>query len=302
MVVAKYECKLCNKKVNNLKRHCLAVHSGLRPYKCKYCDKSFNDTSSIGRHHRLHESKDIKSFVCKLCNKKFTSIEYLRIHEKSHLEAPFECEICHIKIKGKYHFKEHVKAHSDTTSNKTTCHLCDKTFKGTYRLNLHLQGFHNKGERISCTQCSTTFKNKGYLGKHMKYIHSKKEFRKWKCDTCSKHFSQQGPLIVHKRTHTGERLECSLCEATFAAKHNLKYHLAYTHSIGMHQTNFTCKVCNRSFTRKLTLQHHILTHIGLKQHLCDFCDYKATTKENLRRHLKTCRKHIVVATQNISKI
>ena len=123
------ECTLCHKVFKckrNLSQHTL-VHSGERPYKCKYCDKSFNDTSSLGRHHKLHESNYVKSFSGTVCDKKFTTIEYLRVHKKSHQEDAFDCKLCPKKIKGKYHFKNHVKAHTESPTVK--CPLCNKVFR-----------------------------------------------------------------------------------------------------------------------------------------------------------------------------
>ena len=133
----------------------------LRPYNCKYCNKSFNDPSARGRHQQLHESKNIKSFACNICDKKFTTAFYLKSHEKGHQEEIYQCEQCPSKIKGKGHFREHVKMHS--TSLK--CSICDRIFKRATDLNLHMKGFHNKGDRMSCSECSSSFKTKGYLYK-----------------------------------------------------------------------------------------------------------------------------------------
>ena len=285
MLVSKYDCNLCHKKITHPKQHNLAVHSELKPYKCKYCDKSFNDPSALRRHHKIHEANNVKSFACSICDKKFTTREYLRLHGRSHQEETFQCKLCFSKIKGKFKFRDHVKAHS--TSIK--CSLCDKTFQRRCKLNIHLKGFHNQGVRISCTECSSTFKTKGYLQKHMKYLHSKKDLEKLVCDICNKQFSQDGPLIIHKRIHRGERIDCSLCDSTFSNKTGLKGHLATAHHIGIHDKNFACKVCNRTFSRKFTLEGHELTHIGLKQFHCNFCDYKAILKGTLREHLKTCK-------------
>ena len=64
---------------------CIAIYKKMLlqtvdgPYKCKYCGKSFNDTSALAKHHKLHESNNVRSFVCTICDKKFTTKEYLKL-------------------------------------------------------------------------------------------------------------------------------------------------------------------------------------------------------------------------------
>ena len=268
MVVSEYEkCNLCDKEVREMKRHNLAIHSGLRPYKCKYCDKSFNDTSSLGKHHKLHESNNVRSFVCTICDKKFTTKHYLKFHEKKHNDVTYKCDQCPSVIKGKGPFREHAKMH--TTS--INCPLCDKIFKMTNLLNRHLNSFHGKSERISCTLCVSTFKDKDNMRKHMTYKHSKKNAGRWRCEICDKEFSQQGNLITHKRIHTGKPISCSFCETKLATKCALQNHLATKHKIGDVTRKYTCSICNKVFTNKQELNRHTFTHTGEKPFQCDFC-------------------------------
>ena len=50
---------------------------------------------------------------------------------------------------------------------------------------------------------------------------------------------------------------------------------------------YSCEFCDYKATTKNTLQNHVKSiHDGVK-YSCEYCEYKATTKSDLRRHVKS---------------
>ncbi|KAK7061054.1 hypothetical protein VNI00_000789 [Paramarasmius palmivorus] len=47
--------------------------------------------------------------------------------------------------------------------------------------------------------------------------------------------------------------------------------------------------CASTFTTRYNLNNHIKSHLGAKEHKCDYCSYEAVTKSDIRRHMKTCK-------------
>ncbi len=83
---------------------------------------------------------------------------------------------------------------------------------------------------FSCTFCDRTFYIKTSLTLHTT-THTGE--RKLKCDigNCTKAFAERWTLEKHLRTHLDKKpFACTLCEANFAQKHQLKNHMKNKHS------------------------------------------------------------------------
>ncbi|NXF93817.1 IKZF2 protein, partial [Eubucco bourcierii] len=85
---------------------------------------------------------------------------------------------------------------------------------------------------------------------------------KLKCDVCGMVCIGPNVLMVHKRSHTGER-------------------------------PFHCNQCGASFTQKGNLLRHIKLHSGEKPFKCPFCSYACRRRDALTGHLRT---HSVVTS------
>jgi uncharacterized Zn-finger protein len=103
------------------------------------------------------------------------------------------------------------------------------------------------------------------------YILDVKPFKcSWK--GCNKSYAHSQSLIVHVRTHTGERpYHCSECLRSFTSKSGLNRH-NYIHS---GERPFKCEfgTCTSRFYTKNKLEIHQRIHYNIKPYSCCLCKY-----------------------------
>lgn len=133
---------------------------------------------------------------------------------------------------------------------------------------------------------------------------------------CGAVFPRRVMLVVHTRSHTGERLiACYHCGQHFANNRKLCDHLrrqnVYVNSpfvcdlcgtrcateyllnehIRQHVSTYACTLCDMSATSPAALAHHVryrhVTGKHSRPHACPHCSYEAVTKWDLRRHITT---------------
>lgn len=101
------------------------------------------------------------------------------------------------------------------------CSLCNKTFRSTDGLNLHM-GLHNGERPFGCNICGKAFLRKRELDRHSATHTGIKQFE---CTRCDKRFSRKDKLLRHSRIHEVNKEQCPICLATFNRKDGLAQHM-----------------------------------------------------------------------------
>ncbi|XP_038616218.1 DNA-binding protein Ikaros isoform X4 [Tachyglossus aculeatus] len=112
---------------------------------------------------------------------------------------------------------------------------------------------------------------------------------KLKCDICGIICIGPNVLMVHKRSHTGERpFQCNQCGASFTQKGNLLRHI----KLHSGEKPFKCHLCNYACRRRDALTGHLRTHSVGKPHKCGYCGRSYKQRSSLEEHKERCHNYL----------
>ncbi|KAM8771970.1 zinc finger protein Aiolos-like isoform 2-T2 [Acanthopagrus schlegelii] len=111
---------------------------------------------------------------------------------------------------------------------------------------------------------------------------------KLNCDICGLSCVSINVLLVHKRSHTGERpFHCSQCGASFTQKGNLLRHI----KLHSGEKPFKCPMCSYACRRRDALSGHLRTH-SEKPFKCNHCSRSYKQRSSLEEHRERCHVYI----------
>ncbi|XP_051806498.1 zinc finger protein 239-like isoform X2 [Acanthochromis polyacanthus] len=103
------------------------------------------------------------------------------------------------------------------------------------------------------------------------------------CEICGKAFRHESTLIIHHRTHTGEKpYSCERCGKSFSQRYHLTEHMR----LHTGEKPFSCGTCGKSFSQRSHLTAHMRCHTGEKPFLCGTCGKSFSQRGSLTDHLR----------------
>lgn len=157
--------------------------------------------------------------------------------------------------------------------------ICQKSVKDL-STNLGSRRYKKKQDRkkFECSTCQINFNRHGDLKRHM-VKHS--NIRPYKCLVCEKTFKRLSELNSHMQIHSGVKYTCETCNFTTMNKISLR-----THNRRIHQRDlrYHCEHCNKGFMSNYDLQDHVVSHLGTKTFICEYCGKAYSQKSYLVAH------------------
>ncbi|XP_061478143.1 zinc finger protein 271-like isoform X2 [Rhineura floridana] len=107
-----HKCAMCGKsfdRSSGLLRHA-RIHTGKALFQCDICEKSFKQSSNLISHRRTHTGE--RPYVCLQCGKGFKQSSDLIIHRRIHTgEKPYKCPKCELNFRSNSNLKAHQRTH-----------------------------------------------------------------------------------------------------------------------------------------------------------------------------------------------
>lgn len=271
---------------------------------CKQCSLAFSTADQLANHicskqpatHSAHEKngksnapavKEERPFKCNICGRSYRHAGSLLNHKNTHKTGHFTCSFCAKPFSNPMALRNHTRIH--TQKKKYVCPICGKAFRLSSILYNH-QKIHSRGvTRYSCQTCGKSFQGKSGLKRHRCYrsgtsspaVNQDSADKCYTCDQCGRSYRHAGSLLNHKKSHSADLLNCTLCLKTFTDPLDLQSH--------SQMARHCCPDCGKTFCEFAHLQSHMEVHSKGLPYYCAPCQQNFPNMASFQQHQEVHR-------------
>ena len=290
-----YECPFCQKIMDRyfmMVRH-IRIHTGEKPFACKYCNYRAAQKNDLKTHCKRKHPTDNKELDYKPNDIFNSNIEnHLNViletknenvEEEEEIEEDFYIpDVENLDENFEYHKIDHWP-----------CNQCGKVLTSKYNLKDHIEVVHEGIKKFSCKYCEQNFGYENDLRRHIQAIHKDKDVE-YKCKKCEMSFNVFTDLLKHRKSeHKGIKNVPTKIQQSdgIELKPNdlLNSKTDENEPIKIGPYKYECPFCKKIMCRRDPMKRHIRIHTGEKPFACEYCNYRAAQKYDLKTHCQ--RKH-----------
>lgn len=264
------------------------------------CNFETPNPDEVTRHVNFHsyhtKVKYIGALVCSSLNLPECSYSKAGVNLVPDLPRPLQClwDNCILETNNPNIYYGHVALHARETSTavpkkdekfKCLWKGCKTEVSNRRRMVEHLRG-HSKERVAACPTCGMLYSTRIKLIDHIKRQASE-ESMTYQCTHCSRSYPSERLLREHMRHHVNH-YKCQFCDMTCATPHSLSNHIRHRH---LDEKPFACEYCNYKAKTQYNLRRHMTTHSTSANFDCDEedCDFSCRTMNIMNWHYR--KKH-----------